>query len=108
MADINTVTHSLEEVRAASEFGADFVVFGPVFETESKRAYGPPQGLSKLRDVTAEVDEIPVVAIGGITLDNVAGCFKAGASGVAAIRLLNDAENISQIVQEIRRRFMER
>ena len=69
-------------------------MFGPVFETESKRAFGPPQGLDKLRDVTRALSEFPVLAIGGITLENIAACFEAGAGGVAAIRLFDDAEKI--------------
>ncbi|HZI47054.1 MAG TPA: thiamine phosphate synthase, partial [Pyrinomonadaceae bacterium] len=95
---IGASTHSLAEARTASAAGADFVVFGPVFETESKRVYGPPQGLDKLREVTRELGEFPVLAIGGITLENVGECFEAGASGVAAIRLLNDAENLENLV----------
>ena len=98
---IGVSTHSRDEARAASAAGADFVVFGPVFETESKRGYGPPQGLDKLAAVTRELGEFPVVAIGGITLENAGECFRAGASGVAAIRLLNDAENLSSIVNKI-------
>lgn len=91
---IGVSTHSLDEARAASAAGADFIVFGPVFETESKREYGPAQGLDKLAEVTRELGDFPVVAIGGITLENAGDCFRAGATGVAAIRLLNDAENI--------------
>lgn len=99
---IGVSTHSREEARIARVRGADFVVFGPVFATESKREFGEPQGLEKLREITSELRGFPVVAIGGITLDNVAACFEAGASGVAAIRLLNDAERISSIVEVIR------
>jgi len=99
---IGVSTHSLDETRAAQEAGADFVVFGPVFETESKRAYGEPQGLDKLREVARALGEFPVVAIGGITIENVDECFQAGARGVAAIRMLNDAENMSSIVRVIR------
>lgn len=99
---IGVSTHSREEARMARVRGADFVVFGPVFATESKREFGEPQGLEKLREITSELRGFPVVAIGGITLDNVAACFEAGASGVAAIRLLNDAERISSIVEVIR------
>jgi thiamine-phosphate pyrophosphorylase len=91
---IGVSTHSLDDARFARSAGADFVVFGPVFETESKRVYGPPQGLNKLREVTRDLGEFPVIAIGGISLENADDCFRAGASGVAAIRLLNDAENI--------------
>src|SRR5689334_4028396 len=68
-------THSLDEARRARDEGADFVVFGPVFETESKRAFGPPQGLEKLQRVTSELRGFPVLAIGGVTLDNAESCY---------------------------------
>ncbi|HEU4933186.1 MAG TPA: thiamine phosphate synthase, partial [Pyrinomonadaceae bacterium] len=97
---IGVSTHYVSEAEAASILGADFVVFGPIFDTESKRAYGPPQGLSKLREVVGTVDDIPVIAIGGITLANVTDCFKAGVSGVAAIRLFNDANTMTYTVKE--------
>jgi thiamine-phosphate pyrophosphorylase len=99
---IGVSTHSLEEARAARVGGANFVVFGPVFETESKLAFGAPQGLSRLAEVTNNLRGFPVVAIGGITLENAGACFEAGASGVAAIRLLNDARRMSSIVESIR------
>jgi thiamine-phosphate pyrophosphorylase len=86
---IGASTHSLESAREAREGDADFVVFGPVFETESKRAYGPPQGLEKLHEVTKDLEGFPVIAIGGMTLDNAQSCFAAGASGIAAIRLFD-------------------
>ena len=73
------------------------MVFGPVFETESKRGFGPPQGLERLGEVTQALAEFPVLAIGGITLDNVASCFAAGASGVAGISLFNNAEIYSAL-----------
>ena len=99
---IGVSTHSPEEARAAQAGGADFAVFGPVFKTESKREFGAPQELDKLAEVTSELRGFPVVAIGGITLDNVGACFEAGASGVAAIRLFTDAERISSIAEAIR------
>jgi len=86
---IGVSTHSLETARDAANAGADFVVFGPVFETDSKRAYGEPQGLEKLREVTSALPGFPVLAIGGITLDNIDDCFQAGASGIAGISLFN-------------------
>jgi thiamine-phosphate pyrophosphorylase len=103
---IGVSTHSLETAREASINGADFVVFGPVFETESKRAYGAPQGLEKLRAVADELRGFPVVAIGGITMENVTSCFAAGASGIAAIRLLNDAATLKPIVEKLRDGFI--
>jgi len=102
---IGVSTHSLAEARAACAGGADFVVFGPVFETASKRVYGEPQGLNKLSEVTRELGECPVLAIGGVTVEHVAECFEAGASGVAAISMLNDAANMSSIVRAIRAKF---
>lgn len=84
---IGVSTHSLAEARAAQAGGADFVVFGPVFETESKRAFGEPQGLDKLREVASELGEFPVLAIGGITHENLESCLAAGASGIAGISL---------------------
>jgi thiamine-phosphate pyrophosphorylase len=102
---IGVSTHSLTEARAARDQGADFVVFGPVFETESKRAYGDPQGLDKLREVTRALDQFPVLAIGGLTLENVGACFEAGASGVAAIRLFNDVDNMKDRISRITARW---
>ncbi len=99
---IGVSTHSLEEARAARTSGADFVVFGPVFDTESKRAFGAPQGLEKLREICSELPEFPVIAIGGITVDNAKACLDAGASGVAGISLFNDAGRMSCICESIR------
>jgi thiamine-phosphate pyrophosphorylase len=89
---IGVSSHSLDEALEARAEGADFVVFGPVFETPSKQLYGEPQGLEKLREVTSALRGFPVVAIGGIDLDNAAECFRAGASGIAAIRLFADTD----------------
>ena len=84
---IGVSTHSLAEARAAQVAGANFVVFGPIFDTESKRAFGAPQGLDKLREVTRALGEFPVIAIGGITQENSEAVFAAGASGIAGISL---------------------
>ena len=102
---IGVSTHSREEAIAARGAGADFVVFGPVFETESKRVFGEPQGLEGLRAVAKALIGFPVVAIGGISLENVAACFHAGARGIAAIRLFSEAEKLSPVVNVIRSHF---
>jgi thiamine-phosphate pyrophosphorylase len=89
---IGVSSHSLDEAVEARAEGADFVVFGPVFETPAKQIYGKPQGLEKLREVTSALQGFPVLAIGGIDLDNAADCFRAGASGIAAIRLFTGTD----------------
>jgi thiamine-phosphate pyrophosphorylase len=102
---IGVSTHSLEEATAASRNGADFIVFGPVFDTLSKRQYGEPVGLAKLTEVTAKLAPFPVLALGGVTMANAADCIQAGAAGIAAIRLLNDHLRLDQVVNEMRGRF---
>ena len=98
---VGVSTHSLEEAQEAERRGADFVVFGPVFETESKRVYGPPVGLDALASVTARV-RIPVLAIGGISLTNFRETFDRGAAGVAGISLFAHAEDLTRVVRAIK------
>jgi thiamine-phosphate pyrophosphorylase len=73
--------HTVEEIKAARE--ADFVVFGPVFDSPSK---GPGVGLEALRAAAASSD-VPVLALGGITEATVDECLAHGAAGIAGIRL---------------------
>ena len=100
---IGVSTHSVHEAEEARSGDADLIVFGPVFETESKRSFGPPQGLSKLADIAAAVDGLPVIAIGGIAIENVRACLRHGAAGIAAIRLLNDSNSLPATVAAIRK-----
>jgi thiamine-phosphate pyrophosphorylase len=81
---VGASVHSEAEARNAAAQGADFIVFGPVYDTASKRRYGPPQGLAALEAVTHAVDR-PVLAVGGLTPARVPEVLGAGAAGVAVI-----------------------
>jgi len=81
---VGASVHSEAEARDAAAQGADFIVFGPVYDTASKRRYGPPQGLAALEAVTRAVDR-PVLAVGGLTPDRVPDVLATGAAGVAVI-----------------------
>lgn len=78
---IGVSTHSLAEALNAEREGADYIGFGPLFMTETKDA-GPPKGLELLREIKRNVN-IPVVAIGGIRMENLSSVFEAGADAVA-------------------------
>jgi thiamine-phosphate pyrophosphorylase len=99
---IGVSTHSLEEARAASASDADFAVFGPVFATPSKEAYGAPLGLEVLREAAHAVAPFPLLALGGVTRERVAQVVGAGARGVAAIRLFGDESELGAVVDEVR------
>ena len=98
---VGVSAHSLEGAMQAEKAGADYVIFGPVYATPSKTGFGQPQGVASLREVCRRLT-IPVLAIGGITLENVRDCFAAGAAGIAAIRLFQDAANLDHAVRELR------
>ena len=97
---IGVSTHSLEAARSAVAGGADFVVFGPVFETPGK---GEPQGIEKLAAVCETLRTFPVLALGGVDGSNVSSVFEAGAMGFAAIRALNDPESLRAICRNIKK-----
>jgi thiamine-phosphate pyrophosphorylase len=92
---IGASCHSLEQAQSAERDGADYLIFGPVYETPSKASFGPPQGIARLRDVCVAI-KIPVLAIGGVSPSNASECICAGATGIAAIRTFQDARNLLQ------------
>lgn len=98
---IGVSTHAVEEAMAAEAQGADLITFGPVFETPSKRAYGPPAGVDRLGQVLGKV-RIPVFAIGGInptTLPRLAGL---PLTGVAVISAVLGAADMKRAVEALR------
>jgi thiamine-phosphate pyrophosphorylase len=94
--------HSLSEAAAARDGGAHFATFGPIFDTHSKREYGPPVGLEKLSEAATALSRFPLIALGGITLKNADDALKAGACGVAAIRMFSDPRQLKSAVESIK------
>lgn len=88
-AVVGVSTHAPAE---AADTSADFAVFGPVYATPSKTAYGPPQGEARFRAAAATA-RVPLLAIGGVTAAQISALRAAGAAGVAVIRTILAAEN---------------
>ena len=85
--------HSVEEAVAAEAQGADYVILGPVYDTPSKQAYGPPLGLSQVEEACRRV-RIPIIGIGGITAARAREVRGAGAYGVAVITAILGAADV--------------
>lgn len=96
---IGVSTHNIDEAETAVAGSADLIVFGPVFDTPDK---GAAVGLAKLGDVCDKLDPFPVIALGGVDRENYRSAIDAGAKGFAAIRSLNDADNLRAIAAELR------
>jgi thiamine-phosphate pyrophosphorylase len=96
---IGVSCHSPSEVATAAANRATFAVFAPVFEKKDPPATRPA-GLVALREAAKE--KIPILALGGITLENAHSCLQAGAAGIAAIRLFQE-NNIAEVIQRLRR-----
>ena len=97
---IGVSCHSLEEVREAETANADYIFFGPVFETPSKQAFGRPQGTERLAEVCRTV-QLPIIAIGGVDQENAALCIRAGAAGIAAIRIFQQSRDAKAVTESV-------
>jgi thiamine-phosphate pyrophosphorylase len=98
-------THSREQAEAARECGADYIGFGPMFPTGTKDTGYTPRGLTALREIRAAVP-LPILAIGGITLENVAEVIAAGATAPAVISAIVAAPDIAAAAAEFSRRIL--
>jgi thiamine-phosphate pyrophosphorylase len=82
---VGVSTHNLAQLREAAATSADYIAFGPIFPTASKKNPDPVVGLELLREAR-ELTRKPLVAIGGITIESAADVFRAGADSIAVIR----------------------
>jgi thiamine-phosphate pyrophosphorylase len=102
---VGVSTHSLAQAMAARQGGADYIGFGPVFATASKERPDPVQGVTQLQEIVRAVAPLPVVAIGGITPDNVAGVAHAGAAAAAVIAAVNRATDVAAAARRVAAAF---
>jgi thiamine-phosphate pyrophosphorylase len=103
-AIIGVSTHNLDEAIMAVSQGADYIAFGPIFKTRSKHDAEEPKGLDALKEICSAV-ELPVVAIGGITEENVHQVIAAGACAVAMISELMNAKDMKAKAASISGKF---
>jgi len=97
---IGVSTHALEEAQEAERSGADLVLFGPVYFTPSKAAYGAPQGPAALKKIVEKIS-LPVYAVGGVKPENLAATRQLGVRGVALISAVMGAEDPKSATEKI-------
>jgi thiamine-phosphate pyrophosphorylase len=97
---------TVDEAVRAEEEGADYIAISPVFSTASKDDAGPGRGLDVVREIRRSVS-VPVIAIGGINLDNVREVIRAGADGVAVISAVVGSRDIIATARELSKRVFE-
>lgn len=98
---IGVSTHSIQEAQSAQHEGADFITFGPVYETPSKAQYGQPVGIDALQTASQAIS-LPIYALGGIKTDKITEVINYGAYGIAAISALISSSHPTQSLIEIK------
>ena len=99
-----SVSSVVTATRAAAA-GADYVALSPTFATGSKDDAGPGYGLAVLTEVRQAIS-IPLIAIGGITIENVGDVIAAGADGVAVISAVVGKADVTAAARDLRGRIM--
>ena len=100
---IGVSCHDAAQLRAAEAAGADYAILGPVFFTPSKEGLVEPLGLEKLAKMASGVERLPVIAVGGITAENVGRVRATGAAGVAVISAIAAASDPTEAARALAR-----
>jgi|SRR5699024_15720 len=98
---IGISTSRVEEALEAEQSGADYIGVGPIYQTSTKKDAKQPVGLERLHEIRNKV-QLPIVAIGGIKVDNASAVFASGANAVAVITALTNSNNLIETVQELK------
>lgn len=99
---IGVSAHDIDEARAARDGEADFATFSPVYATGSKAHFDlPPVGVESLRAAAAALDPFPLVALGGVDVERAFEVLRAGAAGVAGIRLFDEDQDLERVAASI-------
>jgi thiamine-phosphate pyrophosphorylase len=98
---IGRSTHTAQQATAALRENVDYLAFGPLFDTRSKKSEYAARGLVQLREIAALSGSLPVVAIGGINAHNAAQVAAAGAAGIAVISAVAGADDATRVARDI-------
>jgi thiamine-phosphate pyrophosphorylase len=101
---IGVTVRDLEEAVQAEKEGADYLGVGPVYHTSTKKDAGPPAGIELIRSVR-NACTLPVVAIGGITLENAGEVIKAGADMICAVSATVTDSDVEKAVSDFQKLF---
>ncbi|MBE7546696.1 thiamine-phosphate synthase [Candidatus Kuenenia stuttgartiensis] len=89
---IGISAHNMQEALQARDSGADYITYGPIFKTPSKEGVVEPTGTESLRKLKEKI-RIPVIALGGITVDNAESVMESGANGIAVVSSILKSDN---------------
>ena len=100
---IGVSTHTISQAKEAQRLGADYIAVGPIYATKTK-THEPPVGLKLIQEITKEID-IPIIAIGAITLSNVKEVLRAGASRIAVCSAIINSKDILSSTEEFKHKL---
>jgi thiamine-phosphate pyrophosphorylase len=94
--------HTVAEVEKAIANGADYVGIGPIYSTTTKEDAKSPQGTTIIKEVRKKGIEIPIVGIGGITVENALPVMESGGNGISIISAISRANDPAESARELK------